>query len=364
MVEVWFFIIVVLFIMYGLTDGFDLGAGTIYPFVAKTDTERRMVLNALGPLWDANEVWLLTAGGASFAAFPEFYALGFSSFYMALFLVLLALIVRAAAFEFRSKAETEKGRATWDTIFFLGSATPALLLGVALGNGLAKLPIKKIVENGAFAGFKYTESFPINFLNLINPFNAHGIYGLAAGVLTLTFFMIHGAIWLMMRTTGPVAERSKNIAKKTWWVFITFFILVTIWGLLKTQDGVHYLFKYPVIEIIFILIALISAILIYVFINKDKPATAFLFSALFIIFALSSVAVGLFPTMVPSSYGAAHNLTIYDASSSKLTLTIMIIVAGITTPIVLAYQYWVYRMFYFKVDEKLISELEKEGEGY
>ena len=203
---IWAFLVTVLIAGYIVTDGFDLGVGILHTIVAKTDIERRVTLNAIGPVWDGNEVWFITAGGAAFAAFPELYAALFSSLYVALFVVLLALIYRAVSFEFRSKEESEGWKKFWDQSIFWSSLIVALLIGVAVGNILAGIPIKNMaIEGNDLLGFVYAEKFPISFINLVNPFTFHGLFGLLVGVTTVLFIILHGISWLIWKTEGEIA---------------------------------------------------------------------------------------------------------------------------------------------------------------
>jgi len=206
---IWAILVTILIAGYIVTDGFDLGVGILHLSVAKTDIERRVNINAIGPVWDGNEVWFITAGGAAFAAFPELYAALFSSLYIALFVVLLALIYRAVSFEFRSKEESEGWKKFWDQSIFWSSLIVALLIGVAVGNILAGLPTKNMaIEGNELLGFVYDEKFPISFLNLVNPFQFHGLFGLLVGVTTVLFIIMHGVSWLLWKTEGVIAERA------------------------------------------------------------------------------------------------------------------------------------------------------------
>ncbi|SNR83743.1 cytochrome d ubiquinol oxidase subunit II [Desulfurobacterium atlanticum] len=390
--SIWFLLVGVLIIAYLITDGFDFGVGILHPFIAKTDLERRAMLNSIGPVWDGNEVWLITAGAAVFAAFPEMYAALFSSLYIALFVVLVALIMRACAFEFRSKEESPSWRNFWDWMVFFGSAVPALLVGVAIGNVLAGLPvINSLAKGDSLSGFIYAEKFPISFINLVNPFTKHGLYGLIVGVTTFLFFTLHGVSWLLWKTEGTIAERAQAVAKKLWFGFVLFYVIclgfaytisfkisnpedLKYLGLPKSivgsivpfiKDGVveKALFRYMPFEIVMILAAVVCAVLYYLAINKADGKQAFLFSALTVTFATLGAAIGAYPFLLPSSLGVENSITIYNAASSTLTLTVMLIAALIFVPIVVAYQVWMYRIFLFKVSaESIAHELQEEGE--
>ena len=383
---IWFLLVGVLLIAYLITDGFDFGVGILYGFIPKTDIEKRVLLNAVGPVWDGNEVWLITAGAAAFAAFPELYAALFSSFYVALFIVLVALIFRACAFEFRSKEESLSWRNFWDKALFLGSAIPALLVGVAIGNVLGGVPVINSSINGDYlSGFVYAEKFPISFLNLINPFTQHGFYGLLIGVAGFLFFILHGVSWILWKVEGDLVERTKEVAKKLVIPFIVLFILCGVvayfisfkignpanlkyLGLpdnliealkpyIQGNEVKHALFRYPVLQFILIVLSILMAILYLRNLNNNNGKGAFLNTSLIAVFGTLVGALGAYPILVPSSVGIEHSITIYNASSSTLTLTVMLIAALVFTPIVIAYQTWVYKMFLYKIS---VQELEKE----
>jgi cytochrome d ubiquinol oxidase subunit II len=391
---IWAILVTILIAGYIVTDGFDLGVGILHLSVAKTDIERRVNINAIGPVWDGNEVWFITAGGAAFAAFPELYAALFSSLYIALFVVLLALIYRAVSFEFRSKEESEGWKKFWDQSIFWSSLIVALLIGVAVGNILAGLPTKNMaIEGNELLGFVYDEKFPISFLNLVNPFQFHGLFGLLVGVTTVLFIIMHGVSWLLWKTEGVIAERAQSIGKKVWLPFVIMYVVCT--GLAYTisfkvnnpelaqkylqlppdtfqqvasmldSNGVlhHALFRFPVIELVLIVLAALSAVGWLLAVNAMNGARAFLFSTLTFLFAGFAVMFGAYPLAVPSSLGLEHSITIYNGASSQLTLTVMLVAAIIFTPIVIAYQAWVYKMFLFKISpESIRRELEEASQ--
>ncbi len=393
---IWAILIAILLTGYILTDGFDLGVGILHPFVAKTDIERRVNINAIGPVWDGNEVWFITAGGAAFAAFPEVYAALFSSLYIALFVVLLALIYRAVSFEFRSKEESEGWRKFWDQSIFWSSFITALLIGVALGNIFAGLPIvNSAIKGEPLLGFVYAEKFPISFINLINPFTSHGLFGILVGIATVLFIVMHGVSWLLWKTEGSIAERARNIGLKVWLPFVVMYVVCTGFAytvsfkagdleLVKRtlqlppdmfqqiasmidNNGVlhHALFRFPVIELIFIVLAALCSVGWLLAVKAANGAKAFLFSVLTFLFAAFAVTFGVYPFAVPSSIALEHSITIYNGASSQLTLTVMLVAALIFTPIVIAYQAWVYKMFLFKISpESIRKELEEAKEQY
>jgi cytochrome d ubiquinol oxidase subunit II len=390
---IWAILVTVLIAGYIVTDGFDLGVGILHTIVAKTDIERRVTINAIGPVWDGNEVWFITAGGAAFAAFPELYASLFSSLYIALFVVLLALIYRAVSFEFRSKEESEGWRKFWDQSIFWSSLIVSLLIGVAVGNILAGIPIKNMGIEGEFLkGFVYAEKFPVSFLNLVNPFKFHGFFGILVGITTVLFIILHGVSWLVWKTEGEVAERARNVGLKLWLPFVVMYVVCTglaytisfrvsspdnvrylnlpedmlnsIAGML-TSDGVlkHALFRFPGIEFTLIVLAALSAVGYFFAVKAMNGARAFLFSTLTFLFAGFAVMFGAYPLAVPSSLGLEHSISIYNGCSSSLTLTVMLVAAIIFTPIVIAYQAWVYKMFLFKISaESIKKEIEEATE--
>ena len=389
---IWAFLVTVLIAGYILTDGFDLGVSILHTIIAKTDIERRVMLNSIGPVWDGNEVWFITAGGAAFAAFPELYAALFSSLYIALFAVLLALIFRAVSFEFRSKEESASWKKLWDQSIFWSSLIVALLIGVAIGNILAGLPLKNsAIEGNQLLGFVYTEKFPVSFLNLVNPFTSHGLLGILVGITTVLFVILHGVSWLLWKTEGEIAERARNVALKLWIPFVVMYVVCT--GLAYTisfkikdsenikylnlpedtlqqiasmlNNGVleHALFRYPAIELTLIVLAALSAVGYLTAVKNMNGARAFLFSSLTFVFAGFAVFFGAYPLAVPSSYGLEHSISIYNGASSQLTLTVMLVAALIFTPIVIAYQAWVYRMFLFKISTESIKREIEEARG-
>lgn len=314
----WFILIGVLFSGFFLLEGFDYGVGILLPFVGKQDEERRLAINAIGPFWDGNEVWMLTAGGALFAAFPHWYATLFSGFYLALVLMLFALIVRGVAFEFRSQLAASRWRTTWDTLLFIGSLVPALLWGVAVGNLVRGVPIDAQMN---FTG---------NLLTLLNPF------ALLAGVLFVLLFSLHGALFLSLKTTGPVLERAQQIAARLW--------LPT---LLVAAGWILWTFAAGGIKVVALLAAVIAAVALAAvrLWAGQRAGLAFLLTSVTIVSATVMVFATLFPNVMISTTNPAWSLTIYTAASSPYTLRVMTIVAVIFVPIVLLYQVWTYRVF-------------------
>ncbi|MBE0686393.1 MAG: cytochrome d ubiquinol oxidase subunit II [Anaerolineaceae bacterium] len=321
--SIWFLLIAVLFIGYFILEGFDFGVGILLPFVAKSDTERRMVINTIGPHWDGNEVWLITAGGAMFAAFPNWYATLFSGFYIALFLMLIALILRGVAFEFRSKVGDTKWRKFWDWSIFLGSIIPAILWGVAFTNFIRGVPIG---ENFVYVG---------NFWDLIN------IYSIIGGLVTLTGFTVHGAIFLSMKLEKSFADRVNKLAMKLWFPNIAVLILFVIETYFFT-DIIDQLGVNPGVVPIG---AVLSLFVVGWFIKIKRNGWAFFMNCLAIIFSASTIFLILYPRVLVSSIDPIYNLTIMNSASGEYTLRIMTIIALIFVPIVIAYQTWTYWVF-------------------
>jgi len=323
----WFILIGVLFVGFLVLEGFDYGVGILLPFVASTDHERRRVINTIGPVWDGNEVWVLTAGGAMFAAFPHWYATLFSGFYLALFLMLAALIVRGVAFEFRSKDRRPAWRATWDWMIFFGSVVPALLWGVALGNILKGVPIDahKTYQGG--------------FFNLLNP------YALVTGLATLTAFTTHGAIFLNLKSTDVIRDRAvratKTIGPVATVLIFAFVVATYFWTDAFSRLGVN-----PGVAPITAVVALLAA---GGFVRGGRMGWAFAMTCLAIAAATATIFLSLYPRVMVSSLDAAWSLTIYNASSTPYTLKVMSIVAFIFVPLVLVYQGWTYWVFRHRV---------------
>jgi cytochrome d ubiquinol oxidase subunit II len=320
----WFVLIAVLWIGYFILEGFDFGVGALLPFVSKNEADRRAVLTTLGPVWDGNEVWLLVAGGATFAAFPEWYATLFSGFYLPLFLILVSLIVRGVSFEYRSKYGKGQWRQRWDIAIFVSSVIPALLWGVAFANIVRGVPLEKSAEgNIEYVG---------GFFNLLNP------YALLGGVVTLTVFLTHGAIFLSLKTTGDIRTRARTIALKIGLIAAVAAVSFLLWTnlMLPVIDG-------GVLALsVIVALAWVAGILMTL---KGREGWAFIFSAAAILTFVSTLFFALYPRVMPSSLGAVFDLTINNASSTPYTLKVMTIVAGIMTPLVLLYQGWTYWVF-------------------
>jgi len=330
--SIWFFLWGLLWAIYFMTDGFDLGLGTLMPFLAKSEKDKRVIVNSMGPLWDGNEVWLLTAGGVTFAAFPLVYAVMFSSLYTALMLILFALILRGVAFEFRGKVESDKWRKVWDACIFIGSVAPAILFGVAFANIFKGIPID---QNGIYQG---------NLFTLLN------VYGLLGGVLFLLLFLVHGSIWLSIKSEGDLQARASATANKLWPVLVGFAVIFLGASAGFTQLYDNFL-AYPALFLV-ILLAVAALFAVKFFLVKQAYFKAWFASAATIVFCTFYGVIGLFPNMFPSNIDAAYNLTAHNASSSPLTLKIMLVVVVLFVPIVLAYQIWTYHFFKGKVTEE------------
>jgi cytochrome d ubiquinol oxidase subunit II len=330
---IWFLLIGVLIIGYAILDGFDLGVGVIQLFT-KDENERKVNINAIGPVWDGNEVWLLTGGGALFASFPIVYATVFSGFYLAFMLLLFFLIFRAVSFEFRKFSETPEAKKKWDLAFALGSTVPALLYGVAIGNIMRGLPIE--VVDGKIVSH-------ITFLGLLNP------YALLIGLTGFAMFVMHGAIYLTLKTEGSHQERMIKWANGWWIAFVVLYVVSTI----ATMFAAPYLFqgimKNVLFWILFILL-LVSIIYVPIGLKAKRFGWTFLSSSATIASVIGLFALSLYPRLVPSNIDLEKfSLTIYNASSSQYTLKTMLIIALIGVPIVLVYTIYVYRVFKGKV---------------
>ena len=335
--DVWFFLWGLLWAVYFISDGFDLGIGSLLPFLGKSENDRKVMIHAMGPLWDGNEVWLLTAGGVTFAAFPAVYAVMFSSLYSALMLVLFALIIRGVSFEFRSKVESAGWRKLWDGCLFVGSLAPAILLGVAFANIFRGIPID---QKGIYHG---------TLLTLLNP------YGLLGGILFLSLFLVHGALWLSIKSEGDLHDRAVSTAHKLWYGLLIVAVLFLIATKLATPLYNNYM-AHPALFLV-VLVTVAALLGTKVFLKTGALWKAWFSSALTIIGATFFGVIGLYPNLFPSSIDSQYSLTAHNASSSPLTLKIMLIVALIFVPIVLAYQVWTYHLFKGKVtDEDLAYE--------
>lgn len=334
----WFFLWALLWAVYFVLDGFDLGMGILMPFVAKSDVERRIIFNASGPYWDGNEVWLITAGGVTFAAFPLAYAVMFSALYAPLLILLFALIFRGVAFEFRNKIPSVPWRFMCDTWLFVGSFLPALLLGVAFANLFMGIPIDK---EGVYHG---------TILTLLNP------YGLMGGVLFVLMFCLHGALWMELKTVDDLRARAKKAALFLWPLVLAavlaFLAMTAVYTNTFVTFGAH-----PFLYITLIL-AVCALVGLRLTLQRDRILASWLCSAGFILMVTFLGVFGMYPNLIISSLDPAFSVTLFNGgSSSPLTLKIMLGVVLASVPIVLAYQAWVYYTFAHKVtQEELASE--------
>lgn len=323
--ELWFVIVAFLFVGYFVLDGFDFGVGMSLPFLGKDDTDRRVIINTIGPVWDLNETWVIVAGAALFASFPEWYASLFSGAYLALFLMLMALIARGVAFEYRGKGNTAKWKSTFDWMIVVGSALPALLWGVAFANIVQGVPLN---EEHIFVGY----DIPLvgNLLVLLNP------YGLLGGLVTLTLFFTHGLIFLTLKTDGEMKERARALATKVGIVATVLAAAFLVWTLLAhpTLPG-----------LVLSAVAAVSLIAALALNLIGKEGMAFTSMVITVITAVSSLFIALFPNVLPSTINEAYSLTVENASSSQYTLEVMTWVAVFMIPLVLAYQTWTYWVF-------------------
>jgi len=364
---IWWIFIGVLLIGFAITDGFDLGVGTLLPFLGKTDKERRIIINSIGPTWDGNQVWFITAGGAVFAAWPVVYATAFSGFYIALLLVLFALFFRPVGFDYRSKLDDTRWRAAWDWGLFAGGAVPALVFGVAFGNLLQGVP------------FHFDETlrptYTGSFFALLNPF------ALLVGIVSLSMLVTHGAIYLQLKTEGEIQQRAKKAAILFGSIALVAFTLAGIWistgisGYTITdmppanatpnilakavlQESGSWLNNYGSYTwmVIAPLLGYAGFALAMLLSKTDKPGTAFIMSSFGLAGIILTAGFSMFPFIMPSSSDLNSSLTIWDATSSHLTLTLMFWAVLIFLPIVLAYTGWVYRVMRGKVTEKQINE--------
>ena len=364
---IWWLLIGVLLIGFAVTDGFDLGTGILLPFAGKTDLERRIIINSIGPVWEGNQVWLILGGGAIFAAWPQLYAVSFSGFYLAMFVILVALILRPVAFKFRSKHEDASWRARWDIALFIGGFVPALIFGVAMGNVLQGVP------------FRFSDDMHIfyegSFFGLLNPF------ALLAGLVSVAMLVMHGATWLQVKTEGLVAERARTFGSVAAIASVVLYAVagVALWTVVdgyritsaisvagpsnpmfKTAEvaagawfanyAAHpWTWAAPVL-------GLASPLLAFAMLRLRRAVPALLASALGIAAIILSVGASMFPFILPSSLDPRASLTVWDSSSSHMTLFIMLVATTIFIPIIVAYTSWVYKVLWGKVDGQAIED--------
>jgi cytochrome d ubiquinol oxidase subunit II len=326
--------------MYFMTDGFVLGIGILYPFVGKNDREKRLILNSIGPVWDGNEVWLITAGAITFGAFPVVYAVMFTSLYTPLMLILFSLILRGVSFEFRSKVASESWRAVWDKVVFLSSLLATILLGVAFANIFKGVMLG---EDNVYQG---------TFMSLIHP------YGLTGGALFVLLFVLHGLSWLCIKTDKELMARCERLSSKIWYVLTACIVIFLVLTWMYTDLYANYLDN-PVL-LIFPAGCVCGLILHNISMKRKRVFLAWASSALIIAGAAGFGLGGMFPRLFPSSIQDSYSLTIYNSSSDPGSLKIMLIVIAIFIPLVLIYQGYAYRLFSNKMSEDDINK----GEAY
>ncbi len=369
---IWWLFVGVLLIGFAITDGMDMGVGNLLPFLGKNDDERRVMINTVGPHWDGNQVWLITAGGAIFAAWPAVYAAAFSGFYVAMLLVLFALFFRPVGFDYRSKLGDERWRKAWDWGLFVGGAIPSLVFGVAFGNLLLGVPFHLDDLLRAY----YTGSF----FELLNPF------ALLAGIVSFSLLTMHGGIWLQMRTAGEISERVKAYIQWTGLAAMAAFALAGIW-LVAGVDG-YAITAQPAIDalpnplaksvvigsgawlsnyaaypltLVFPALGFAGVILTILLSKANRPGWGFVSSSLAITGVIMTAGVSMFPFIMPSSTNPASSLTVWDAPSSHLTLTVMFWAVVIFLPIVISYTIWNYRKMWGKLS---VEEMQERFSAY
>jgi cytochrome bd ubiquinol oxidase subunit II len=327
--DVWFILIAVLWIGYFFLEGFDFGVGILTKLLARDRPERRVLINTIGPVWDGNEVWLLTAGGATFAAFPEWYATLFSGFYLPLLIILVSLIIRGVAFEYRSKRDEESWQNNWEQAIFWSSLVPALLWGVAFGNIVHGV---KIDRHHEYAG---------SFFDLLNP------YALLGGLVTLTLFTFHGAVFTALKTVGDIRERARKLAFQVGIATAALALVFLVWTQFDGGDGAS------LVALVVAVLALLGALGAN---QIGREGWAFALSGVTIVAAVAMLFLTLFPNVMPSTLNDEWSLTVSNASSSSYTLTIMTWCAGIATPVVLLYQGWTYWVFRKRIGTQHLAE--------
>ena len=357
---IWWLFVGVLLVGFAITDGFDLGIGALLPFLGKNDDERRVIINSIGATWEGNQVWFVTAGGAIFAAWPIVYATAFSGFYIALMLTLFALFFRPVGFDYRSKVADPRWRAAWDWGLFAGGFVPALIFGVAFGNLLQGVPFS--FDNDVRVTYTGT------FWQLLNPF------GLLVGVVSLSMLLMHGSIYLQIRTDGVIAERARRATRIAGAVFIACFIIAGVW-IMNGIDGYHitsmlsanvesipldktvekvagaWMNNYHAHPVLWLapLLGIAGALLAIILSGAKKPIMSFIASSVMLAGVIFTAGIAMFPFIMPSSSDPRSSLTIWDSVSTHKTLQIMFWVVLIFLPIVLAYTSWVYSVLRGKI---------------
>lgn len=328
----WFVVVGVFWVGFFILEGFDFGVGALHRFVGRNDTERRVAINTIGPVWDGNEVWLIVAGAATFAAFPGWYATWFSAGYLALLLVLLALIIRGVSFEWRGKVDAHAWRGAWSGTLTVGSVLVPLLLGVALGDLLAGLPVDS------------NEEFTGNFWDLLTP------YGLWTGLTLLGLCLLHGSTFLALKAGDPIRQRAKAFSSRVVWVIAVAALLFAIWTVSLGDGGVWRLLAAA--------LPVVAAVAAAVLLRADHEGASFAATAVAIGGTIVALFANLYPNVLVSSTNAANNLTVANASSADYSLKVMTVVAVIFVPIVLLYQGWSYHVFRVRInvpDEPVVA---------
>lgn len=364
---VWWLLLGVLLVGFAATDGFDLGTGILLPFAGRNDLERRVIVNSVGPVWEGNQVWLILGGGAIFAAWPQLYAVSFSGFYLAMFAILVALILRPVAFKFRGKRDDPAWRTRWDIALFIGGFVPSLIFGVAMGNVLKGVPFRFGTDMRIF--------YDGSFFGLLNPF------ALLCGLVSVAMLVMHGAAWLQLKTQGPVADRARAYGSAAALATIVLYALAgfMLWSfvdgyrvtsalpvdgpsnpMLKTVEA-HasaWFTNYEAQPLLYVVpgLGLAGALLAFIGLRSRAEILTLLASGLSIAGIILSVGVSMFPFILPSSIDPRASLTVFDSSSSHLTLFIMLVVTVIFIPIIVAYTSWVYHVLRGKVDADAIRE--------
>lgn len=367
---VWWLLLGVFLIGFALTDGFDMGVGALIPFVGKTDTERRIAINTVGPVWEGNQVWFILGGGAIFAAWPPLYAVSFSGFYLAMFVILAAFIVRPVAFKYRSKRDDPRWRSSWDWALFASGAIPALLFGVAVGNVIQGVPFHFTDDlHSIYEGAWYTK-----FIGLLDPFS------ILAGVVSLSMLVMHGGAWLTLKATGPVQTRARAIGSVAALVAVGGYALAGVWlafGIEGYRIVGDYVTGGPSNPLHFevertstwltayadrpwIVLApvmgILGGLLTFLGLRAGREVSTLLFSKMAILGVISSVGLTMFPFIMPSSSDPQSSLTVWNSSSSHLTLFIMLVCTAIFMPLILMYTAWVYRVLWGKVTEADVTD--------
>ena len=367
---IWWGLLGVLLIGFALTDGFDMGVGALLPFIGRNDVERRVVINTVGPVWEGNQVWFILGGGAIFAAWPPLYAVSFSGFYLAMFVILSAFIVRPVAFKYRSKRDDPRWRSAWDWALFASGAIPALLFGVAVGNVIQGVPFHFTDDLHSI----YEGAWYIKFIGLLDPFS------ILAGLVSLAMLVMHGAAWLTLKAEGPVQMRARAIGSVAALVAMAAYGLAGVWmayGIegyrivgdyvtngpsnplhFEVEKTASWLTAYADRPWIIVapVMGVMGGLLTFLGLRAGREVSTLLFSKMSILGVISSVGLTMFPFIMPSSSDPQSSLTVWNSSSSHLTLFIMLVVTAIFMPLILMYTAWVYKVLWGKVTEADVTD--------